>query len=143
MIVVPERSSRGTPTANSSPVPHSCAKQCLFITLWALAHFLHARSFVFSKLQTLLPKTPGGIGGSTGYRSGKMLTIRLLRTYRRRIGGRCEVKARGRIRNLGAKGGGTFRRKSPQQGQRPSCEVAAVASARNQWPRASHSWLMH
>jgi hypothetical protein len=54
------------------------------------------------------------------------------RRYRRRIGGRWEVNARGRIRNLGARGGGTFRRKSPQHGQRPSCEVAAVASARNQ-----------
>ena len=52
--------------------------------------------------------------------------------HRRRIGGRCEVNARGRIRNRGAKGGGTFRRKSPQHGQRPSREVAAVASARNQ-----------
>ena len=55
-----------------------------------------------------------------------------LRGHRRRIGGRWEVNARGRIRNLGARGGGTLRSESPQHGQRPSCEVAAVASARNQ-----------
>jgi len=59
------------------------------------------------------------------------------------MGGRYEVKGRGRIRNRGASGGGTFRSESPQHGQRPSCDVAAVASARSQCPRASHNWLMH
>src|ERR1700730_8970253 len=73
------------------------------------------------------------------FRCAWLLFYGLLRRYRRRIGGRWEVNARGRRRNRGAKGGGTFRRKSPQHGQRPSCEVAAVASARNQCPRASHS----
>jgi hypothetical protein len=47
------------------------------------------------------------------------------------------------MRNLGANGGGTLRNESPQQGHLPSCVVAAVASARNQCPRASHNWLMH
>lgn len=62
---------------------------------------------------------------------------------RRHIAGRCEVNARGRMRNRGASGGGTLRRVSPQFGQRPSLDVAAVASARSQCPRASQSWLMH
>ena len=40
-------------------------------------------------------------------------------------------------------GGGTLRRKSPQQGQRPSWATGPVTSTRSQWPRASHSGLMH
>jgi len=40
-------------------------------------------------------------------------------------------------------GGGTVRRKSPQQGQRPSPLTGSMASARSQWPRASQSGLMH
>ena len=40
-------------------------------------------------------------------------------------------------------GGGTLRRKSPQQGQRPSLAIGPVTSTRSQWPRASHSGLMH
>jgi hypothetical protein len=31
----------------------------------------------------------------------------------------------------------------PQQGHRPSSQNARVASARSQWPRASHCGLMH
>lgn len=53
------------------------------------------------------------------------------------------VNARGRMRKRGARGGGTVRRKSPQQGQRPSSPMGAVTSARSQWPRASQSGLMH
>lgn len=40
-------------------------------------------------------------------------------------------------------GGGTLRRKSPQQGQRPSLAIGPVTSTRSQWPRASHNGLMH
>lgn len=47
------------------------------------------------------------------------------------------------MRKRGPSGGGTLRRKSPQQGQRPSLPVGAVASARSHWPRASHCGLMH
>ena len=61
---------------------------------------------------------------------------------RGRSGGRA-VRGRGRMRKRGPSGGGTLRRESPQQGQRPSSLNARVASARNQWPRASHSGLMH
>src|SRR6516164_3107824 len=61
---------------------------------------------------------------------------------RGRRGGRA-VSGRGRKRRRGPSGGGTLRRKSPQQGQRPSLPMGLVASARNQWPRASQSGLMH
>ena len=47
------------------------------------------------------------------------------------------------MRKRGPSGGGTLRRESPQQGQRPSSLNARVASARSQWPRASHCGLMH
>jgi hypothetical protein len=47
------------------------------------------------------------------------------------------------MRKRGLRGGGTLRRKSPQQGQRPSSAIGPVASARSQWPRASHNGLMH
>ena len=47
------------------------------------------------------------------------------------------------MRKRGLSGGGTLRRKSPQQGQRPSSEMGPVASARSQCPRASHNGLMH
>lgn len=47
------------------------------------------------------------------------------------------------MRKRGLSGGGTLRRKSPQQGQRPSSAMGPVASARSQWPRASHNGLMH
>lgn len=52
------------------------------------------------------------------------------------------VRERGRIRRRPS-GGGTLRRKSPQQGQRPSLATGPVTSARNQWPRSSHVGLMH
>jgi hypothetical protein len=61
---------------------------------------------------------------------------------RGRSGGRA-VRERGRMRKRGLRGGGTLRRKSPQQGQRPSSAMGPVASARSQWPRASHNGLMH
>ena len=61
---------------------------------------------------------------------------------RGRSGGRAP-KSRGRIRNRGPSGGGTVRKKSPQHGQRPSPPTGAVASARSQWPRASHCGLIH
>src|SRR6266849_2100064 len=61
---------------------------------------------------------------------------------RGRRGGRA-VRERGRMRKRGPRGGGTLRRKSPQQGQWPSPPSGAVASARSQWPRASHCGLMH
>src|SRR5229473_4639858 len=61
---------------------------------------------------------------------------------RGRRGGRA-VRERGRMRKRGLRGGGTLRRKSPQQGQWPSPPRGAVASARSQWPRASHCGLMH
>jgi len=38
------------------------------------------------------------------------------------------VRERGRMRKRGASGGGTLRRKSPQQGQRPSLPRGVVAS---------------
>jgi hypothetical protein len=57
-------------------------------------------------------------------------------------GGRVASK-RGRIRKRGPSGGGTLRRKSPQEGQRPSLATGPATSARSQWPRASHSGLMH
>jgi len=47
------------------------------------------------------------------------------------------------MRKRGFSGGGTLRRKSPQQGQRPSSAMGPVASARSQWPRASHIGLIH
>jgi hypothetical protein len=47
------------------------------------------------------------------------------------------------MRKRGPSGGGTLRRVSPQQGQRPSMPKGLVASARSQWPRASHCGLMH
>ena len=53
------------------------------------------------------------------------------------------MSGRGRMRKRGLRGGGTLRRKSPQQGQRPSSAMGPVASARSQWPRASHNGLMH
>jgi hypothetical protein len=53
------------------------------------------------------------------------------------------VRERGRMRKRGPRGGGTLRRKSPQQGQRPSVPRGVVISARSQWPRASHCGLMH
>lgn len=61
---------------------------------------------------------------------------------RGRRGGRA-VRDRGRMRKRGLSGGGTLRRKSPQQGQRPSSAMGPVASARSQWPRRSHNGLMH
>jgi hypothetical protein len=61
---------------------------------------------------------------------------------RGRSGGR-PVRARGRIRKRGPRGGGTVRSWSPQQGHRPSSLMGPVASARSQWPRASHDGLMH
>lgn len=61
---------------------------------------------------------------------------------RGRRGGRA-VSGRGRMRKRGFSGGGTLRRKSPQQGHRPSSAMGPVASARSQWPRASHNGLMH
>jgi hypothetical protein len=61
---------------------------------------------------------------------------------RGRSGGRA-VSGLGRMRKRGPSGGGTLRRKSPQQGQRPSMPKGRVASARSQWPRASHCGLMH
>ena len=91
-----------------------------------LPRFLHTRPFVFSGLHALLQKHPGG-----GYQRG-----------RGRKGGRA-VSGRGRIRKRGPSGGGTLRSDSPQQGQRPSSQNARVASARSQWPRASHCGLMH
>ena len=57
-------------------------------------------------------------------------------------GGRMASK-RGRIRKRGPSGGGTLRRKSPHEGQRPSLATGLATSARSQWPRASHSGLMH
>ena len=59
-----------------------------------------------------------------------------------RNGGRA-VRERGRMRKRGPSGGGTLRRRSPQQGQRPSPPRGAVASARSQRPRASHCGLIH
>lgn len=53
------------------------------------------------------------------------------------------VSKRGRIRNRGPSGGGTLRRKSPQEGQRPSLATGPATSALSQCPRASHSGLMH
>lgn len=50
---------------------------------------------------------------------------------------------RGRKRRRGPSGGGTLRRKSPQEGHRPSMPMGWVASARIQCPRASQSGLMH
>lgn len=47
------------------------------------------------------------------------------------------------MRKRGPSGGGTLRRKSPQQGQRPSSSTGPVTSTRIQWPRASHIGLMH
>lgn len=44
------------------------------------------------------------------------------------------------MRKWGPSGGGTVRRRSPQQGQRP---FGSVRSARSQRPRASHCGLMH
>src|SRR6267142_543797 len=61
---------------------------------------------------------------------------------RGRSGGRA-VSERGRMRKRGPSGGGTLRRKLPQQGQWPSLGVGAVISARIHWPRASQSGLMH
>jgi len=68
-------------------------------------------------------------------------TTRMGQRGRGRSGGRA-VSERGRIRRRPS-GGGTLRRNSPQQGQRPSLAIGPVTSARSQWPRASHSGLMH
>ena len=103
---------------------------CVFSNLHALFRswtlFLRTRPFVFNGLRALLQKHPGG-----GYQRG-----------RGRSGGRA-VSGRGRMRKRGPSGGGTLRRESPQHGQRPSSQNARVASARSQWPRASHCGLMH
>jgi hypothetical protein len=61
---------------------------------------------------------------------------------RGRSGGRPASK-RGRRRKRGPSGGGTLRRKSPQEGQRPSLATGRATSARSQRPRARHSGLMH
>ena len=61
---------------------------------------------------------------------------------RGRRGGRA-VSRRGRMRKCGPSGGGTLRRKSPQEGQRPSSPTGPATSARSQCPRASQSGLMH
>ena len=53
------------------------------------------------------------------------------------------MRERGRMRKRGPRGGGTLRRKSPQQGQWPSLPRGVVKSARIHWPRASQSGLMH
>lgn len=53
------------------------------------------------------------------------------------------MSGRGRKRRCGPSGGGTLRRKSPQEGQRPSIPRGLAVSARSQWPRASQSGLMH
>jgi len=82
---------------------------------------------LFSAGYRLFCKIPGGWGGQRG---------------RGRNGGRA-VSGRGRMRNRGPSGGGTLRSESPQQGQRPSSQNARVASARSQWPLASHCGLMH
>gem|GEM_PF-4785523 len=70
------------------------------------------------------------------------LSVPVVYRGRGRSGGRA-VSGRGRIRNRGPSGGGTLRSELPQQGQRPSSLKARVASARSQWPRASHCGLMH
>jgi hypothetical protein len=107
---------------------------CVFSNLqtlfrsWTL--FLHTRPFVFNGLRTLLQKHPGWGRVDSGQRD------------RGRSGGRA-VNARGRMRKRGPNGGGTLRKESPQHGQRPSSQNARVASARSQWPRASHCGLMH
>src|SRR5258708_6726001 len=89
----------------------------------------------FLRLQNL--KTNGAPGERTLRRLHPQRTC-----YRGRRGGRA-VSGRGRMRKRGPSGGGTLRRKSPQQGQMPSSLKARVASARSQWPRASHCGLMH
>jgi hypothetical protein len=106
-----------------------CSSLCfqqLAASFSLFALFLHTPTFVFRGLQPLLQKHRG-YGGQRG---------------RGRSGGRA-VNGRGRMRKRGPSGGGTLRRESPQQGQRPSSQNARVASARSQWPRASHCGLMH
>jgi hypothetical protein len=57
---------------------------------------------------------------------------------RGRSGGRA-ARGRGRMRKCGVSGGGTWRRASPQEGQKS----LRTTSARTQWPRASQFGLMH
>ncbi len=128
---------RGVPSAALFSFRPRCSRGCdplsllcfqqLAASFSLFALFLHTRAFVFRDLQPLLPKHRGYRGGQRG---------------RGRNGGRA-VNGRGRMRNRGPSGGGTLRRESPQQGQRPSSQNARVASARSQWPRASHCGLMH
>ena len=58
------------PTANicANPVfmATSAANQFAFCILWTLARFPRTRSFVFNTLQTLLPKTRGGVPPASG-----------------------------------------------------------------------------
>ena len=90
------------------------------------ARFAHA-CLCFQPVTDSFAKYPGGGGGQRG---------------RGRNGGRA-VSGRGRMRKRGPSGGGTLRSELPQQGQRPSSQNARVASARSQWPLASHCGLMH
>jgi hypothetical protein len=78
------------------------------------------------------------VSTSTGWPRGK--SVRNQRG-RGRSGGRA-VSERGRIRRRPS-GGGTLRKKSPQQGQCPSLATGPVTSTRSQWPRNSHIGLMH
>ena len=108
--------------------PHS--SPCVFSNLHALLRSLGSfcgRVPLFSVACALFGKNTRGYGGQRG---------------RGRSGGRA-VSGRGRMRKRGPSGGGTLRRESPQHGQRPSSQNARVASARSQWPRASHCGLMH
>jgi hypothetical protein len=93
--------------------------------------FTHA-GLCFQRLAASFAKTPGVWGGQ----------LRDDQRGRGRNGGRA-VSGRGRMRKRGPSGGGTLRSDWPQQGQRPSSQNARVASARSQWPRASHCGLMH
>src|SRR6267378_3318115 len=111
----------------SSVTPGFNVFQQLADSFALFALFLHTRAFVFSRLTDSFAKYPGGGGGQRG---------------RGRNGGRA-VSGRGRMRKRGPSGGGTLRSELPQQGQRPSSQNARVASARSQWPLASHCGLMH
>jgi hypothetical protein len=112
------------------PAPAVFSATCrLLVSLCLL--FTHA-GLCFQRLAASFAKTPGVWGGQ----------LRDDQRGRGRNGGRA-VSGRGRMRKRGPSGGGTLRSDWPQQGQRPSSQNARVASARSQWPRASHCGLMH
>jgi hypothetical protein len=112
----------------------------VYSLFFSLALFLHTLAFVFSEFTASIAKRRGCAVRRSSWRTpGRSGATQ---RGRGRGAGRA-VSGRGRMRKRGPSGGGTLRSASPQEGQRPSMPKGRVASARSQWPRASHCGLMH